>query len=117
MKKRTITSRVLSAFLAFIFVWAATGSYPVNAENYISDTYEYAGSFGESTDPTNGYTLGNPVGIAKDSFGYFYVADMANGRILKLNGLFQKVDSIENIDMPLFVYVDNDDYMYEKLTS
>lgn len=111
MKKRAITSRVLSAFLAFIFVWAATGSYPVNAENYISDTYEYAGSFGESTDPTNGYTLGNPVGIAKDSFGYFYVADMANGRILKLNGLFQKVDSIENIDMPLFVYVDNDDYI------
>ena len=42
MKKRTITSRVLSAFLAFIFVWAATGSYPVNAENYISDTYEYS---------------------------------------------------------------------------
>ena len=111
MKIRTSLTRVLSAMLALVCVVSMTDFNRVRAVDYTSSTYEYAGSFGESTDPANGYVLGNPVGIAKDSLGYFYVADMANGRIVKLNSQFRKVDTIENIDMPLFVYVDNNDYI------
>jgi len=111
MKKSSRLTRVLSIILAVLCVVSMTDLNHVSAADYTSNTYEYAGYFGDSNDPVNGYVLGNPVGIAKDSFGYFYVADMANGRIVKLNSLFQKVDTIENIDMPLFVYVDNNDYI------
>lgn len=97
---RTLTSVV--ALMLLITLTAANASY---------SGYEYAGVIGQESDPLNGYVLGTPVAISKDSNGYFYVADMANGRILKLNSGMQKVDTIENIDMPLFVYVDNNDYI------
>lgn len=109
--KKLIQSRILPLALIFTFIIAAGSIGTVRAADYTSNTYEYAGMFGNSSDPIGGYTLGNPVGIAKDSNGYFYVADMGNGRILKLNSAMKKVDSITDIDMPLFVYVDNDDYI------
>lgn len=111
MKKNARFVRLLAFSVVLACVFSTTLFPCVSAADYTSDTYEYAGSFGQSTDPTYGYVLGNPVGIAKDSFDYFYVADMANGRIVKLNSQFQKVATIENIDMPLFVYVDNNDYI------
>ncbi len=73
-----------------------------------SALYEYAGVLGSGVGKTQpDYNLGNPVAISKDTYGYYYVADMANNRILKLNSSFRCVDSITGIDMPLFVYVDN----------
>lgn len=74
--------------------------------------YVYAGVIGNDPGPSApNYTLGNPVGIAKDSRGFYYVADLSNGRIVKLNSSLQQVGKITGIDMPLFVYVDNDDYI------
>lgn len=75
-----------------------------------SALYEYSGVIGdtEGTD-SPGYTLGNPVAISRNSEGYYYVADLANNRILKLNSSFQRVATLDGIDMPIFVYVDNDD--------
>ena len=70
MKKGTRFTRVLSAILASVCVVSMTDFNLASAADYTSNTYEYAGSFGESTDPANGYVLGNPVGIAKDSLGY-----------------------------------------------
>ena len=103
--------RVFSAFLSLVCLVSMCCFNVASAADHTSATYQYAGVIGESTDPGNGYVLGNPVAISKDSNGYFYVADMANGRIVKLNGAFQKVGTIEGINMPLFVYVDNDDYI------
>lgn len=105
MKKKSRGIRVIAA----VFVMMLLTSLTVAGASYAG--YEYAGAIGAESDPHNGYILGTPVAISKDSNGYFYVADMANGRILKLNSSMQKVDAIENIDMPLFVYVDNDDYI------
>lgn len=83
---------------------------PASAAGYDSDYYEYAGVFGDDPGPSApSYTLGNPVGIAKNSSGQYYVADMANGRIIKLNSSFQQIGELSGIDMPLFVYVDNSD--------
>lgn len=111
MKKNAILNRLLPIVLVLISMFSMAGVNQASATDYPSNTYVYTGTIGESSDPINGYVLGNPVAIAKDSCGFFYVADMANGRIVKLNSLMQKVDTIENIDMPLFVYVDNDDYI------
>ncbi|MPL99397.1 hypothetical protein SDC9_45615 [bioreactor metagenome] len=75
-----------------------------------SSLYQYSGVIGESAGTASpGYTLGNPVAISKSSSGYYYVADLANNRVLKLNSSFQRVATLEGIDMPIFVYVDNDD--------
>ena len=109
--KKSLQSRIVAGLISVVLILTMTCFSPAAAADYTSDTYQYAGMFGNSSDLINGYTLGNPVGIAKDSNGYFYVADMANNRILKLNSAMQKVDSITDIDMPLFVYVDNNDYI------
>lgn len=94
---------ILSVFLA-LTILTLTFQPAAAASEY----YEYAGSFGESSDGS-GYTLGNPVAISKDSSGYYYVADIANNRIVKLNSSMQKVATLDNINMPLFVYADNSD--------
>ncbi len=60
-------------------------------------------------DTSTSYTLATPVALACDSQNNYYVADLANNRVLKLNSNLEKIDSINGIDMPLFVYVDKDD--------
>lgn len=83
---------------------------PASAANYESDYYSYAGVLGDDPGPeAPDYTLGNPVAISKNSLGQYYVADMANGRIIKLNSSLDQIDELSGIDMPLFVYVDNQD--------
>ncbi len=99
-KKILMCLLVVSISICPLFSYASASS---------SNYYEYAGIIGEAEDPSSGYMLGNPVAISKDSSGYYYVADLANNRILKLNSSLQKVDVLENLDMPIFVYVDNDD--------
>jgi hypothetical protein len=75
-----------------------------------SSLYQYSGVIGDAEGTASpGYTLGNPVAISRSSTGYYYVADLANTRILKLNASFQRVATLNGIDMPIFVYVDNDD--------
>lgn len=75
-----------------------------------SSLYQYSGVIGDAEGTASpGYTLGNPVAISRSSTGYYYVADLANNRILKLNTSFQRVATLNGIDMPIFVYVDNDD--------
>lgn len=81
---------------------------PASAANDKSNRYSYAGVFGADPGPAApNYTLGNPVGIAKNSLNQYYVADIANGRIIKLDSSFRQIDQLSGIDMPLFVYVDN----------
>lgn len=78
------------------------------ATEHPSALYQYAGVMGEDLGKTPpGYNMGNPVAISKDSYGYYYVADLANNRILKLNSSYQCVDTLDGVDMPIFVYVDN----------
>lgn len=70
--------------------------------------YQYAGVLGDDTGASSPqYNLGNPVAISKDTYGYYYVADLANNRILKLNSSFSCVSILDGVDMPIFVYVDN----------
>ena len=102
MKK--FMSMLLVAVLCITGMSSQVQAYPQ------SDSYQYIGEFGNNvSESSTNYTLGNPVGISKDSLGFYYVADMANNRIVKLNRSMDKVTTIENIDMPLFVYVDNQD--------
>jgi len=98
--------RSLSFFLAALLFAAPLLCLPANATDE-SSYYGYAGTIGEASDPEDGYMLGNPVAISEDTFGSFYVADLANNRIVKLNSSMEKVATIENIDLPIFVYVDN----------
>lgn len=89
---------------------AALLTVPASAAGYDSDHYSYAGVFGADPGPAApNYTLGNPVGIAKNSQNQYYVADMANGRIIKLDSSLRQIGQLSGIDMPLFVYVDNQD--------
>lgn len=77
-----------------------------------SELYQYEGVLGDEIGlEALGYNLGNPVAISKDTYGYYYVADLANNRILKLNSLFQCVDTLDGVDMPIFVYVDNQNHI------
>ncbi len=75
-----------------------------------ASSYTFSGKLGNEVIETNGqYTFGTPVAIAKDSNNFYYVADLANNRIVKLNYSMEFVTTIDNINMPLFVYVDNQD--------
>lgn len=75
-----------------------------------NQTYLFQKSVGNwNADSQFGYTMGTPVGIYKNSKNHYYVADMANGRILVLDRYMNKIDTINHIDMPLYVYVDNED--------
>lgn len=90
---------IMLVLITATFVSASSSSY-----------YEYTGAIGTNIGAsTPDYTLGNPVGISKDSFGNYFIADMANGRILKLNENFEQIAVLNGIDMPLYVYVDNND--------
>lgn len=75
-----------------------------------SSLYAYAGVLGSDVgkDPPD-YNLGNPVAITKDTQGSYYVADLANNRVLKLDSAFRCTAALTGVDMPLFVYADNDD--------
>ena len=99
--------KVISLFcvIALCMNFMATGAF---AEDQFSSIYEYAGVIGSDVGkmPPE-YNMGNPVAISKDTYGYYYVADLANNRILKLNSSFQCVDTLDGVDMPIFVYVDN----------
>lgn len=104
--------RILAVICVFL-VTTTVGASTVDADGgYASSMYSYAGVLGDDLGETiPGYTLGNPVAISKDSQGYYYVADIAGNRILKLNSSFVCVDVLNGIDLPIFVYVDNNDYV------
>lgn len=58
--------------------------------------YQYAGVLGNDTGASSPqYNMGNPVAISKDTYGYYYVADLANNRILKLNSAFSCVSILD----------------------
>lgn len=101
------TKQALSIFVAFTLCVSMVIP-GVAATEHPSARYEYAGVMGDDLGqlPPK-YNMGNPVAISKDTRGYYYVADLSNNRILKLNSSFQCVDTLDGIDMPLFVYVDN----------
>ncbi len=95
-------------FLCAVALCVGLATTGASAAEHPSALYEYAGVIGDDLGKTPpGYNMGNPVAISKDTFGYYYVADLANNRILKLNSSFQCVDTLDGVDMPIFVYVDN----------
>jgi DNA-binding beta-propeller fold protein YncE len=98
---------MLAAFLVLLLCAGLTVQASAAGD---SAYFAYEGVLGDDPGPSApSYTLGNPVGLAKDSDGNYFVADIAGGRVLKLNSNYQQTDEISGIDMPLFVYVDNDD--------
>lgn len=102
MKKTRIKilSSVSTLFLILILL-ASTA--------FATTPYNYAGQIGVTSGAAApGYTLGNPVAISKDTNGNYFVADLANNRVVKLNSSMQRIATLDGIDMPLFVYVDKD---------
>lgn len=55
----------------------------------------------------SGYILSTPTSIDKDNNGNYYIADLANNRVLKLDRNMNKVAQIDDLDMPITVYIDN----------
>lgn len=110
MVKNILKRQYITIFLAVLICLQL----PVGAmaADHTSTLYQYAGSLGDTLgEESPQYNLGNPVAISKDSYGYYYVADLANNRILKLDSSFKCVETINDVDMPIFVYVDNNDYI------
>lgn len=95
MKENRLLKKVLFRLLTGIIsilllipVGAATG--------HPSTMYQYAGVLGNDTGASSPqYNMGNPVAISKDTYGYYYVADLANNRILKLNSAFSCVSILD----------------------
>lgn len=107
MDMKQMGTRILSGLCAAVMCMGLTCA-GASAAEQPSGLYEYAGVMGDDLGKMPpGYNMGNPVAISKDSYGYHYVADLSNNRILKLDTSYRCVDTLEDLDMPIFVYVDN----------
>lgn len=103
MKKTRI--KILSSISAVLLILVLLAS-----TVFATSPYNYAGQIGVNAGPAApDYMLGNPVAISKDSSGNYFVADIANNRVIKLNSSMDRIATLDGIDMPLFVYVDKDD--------
>ncbi len=68
--------------------------------------FEYLMSI-SSEQEGNSFVLQTPTSIDRDEQGNYYVADLANDRIVILNSQMQKIGQISELDMPITVYIDN----------
>ncbi|ERJ79526.1 NHL repeat protein [Peptostreptococcaceae bacterium oral taxon 113 str. W5053] len=89
------------SFIIFIIVFLCSfekvyAEYQINY-SMIIDNFE---------ENDNEYILSTPTSIDKDQQGNYYIADLANNRILKLDCYMNKIGEIQNLDMPITVFID-----------
>ena len=89
------------SFIIFIIVFLCSFE-KVYAEYQIN----YSMTIDNFEENDNEYILSTPTSIDKDQQGNYYIADLANNRILKLDCYMNKIGEIQNLDMPITVFID-----------